>query len=115
LSRLYRDLSFLQGGISLCQAYRAIIYDDTGLEIRKKIVMTRIFPVRGEKPALSMAAIKIENTEVVAHVEEAWSLVYTSGKIKTPRLPIILKTIPISKKTCAIQIIVVPPFVQGIV
>jgi len=47
------------------------MYDDTGLEIRKKAVITRIFPLNGEKPALSIAAIKIENTDVVLHVEDA--------------------------------------------
>ena len=47
------------------------MYDDTGLVIRKKTVIARISPVRGENPALSIAAIKIENTDVVLHVEEA--------------------------------------------
>jgi hypothetical protein len=69
--KLSWDFIFLQGGISLCQAYRAIMYDDTGLVIRKKTVIARISPVRGENPALSIAAIKIENTDVVLHVEEA--------------------------------------------
>ena len=90
-------VNFLQGAIPLCQAYRAIIYDDTGLEIKKKRVITTIFPLRGENPTLKIAAIKIENTDVVLQVEDAWSLVYTSGKIKTPKFPIILNTIPISK------------------
>jgi hypothetical protein len=48
-----------------------MMYDDTGLDTIKKAVITKIFPLKGENPALSMAAIKMENTEVVLQVEDA--------------------------------------------
>jgi hypothetical protein len=48
-----------------------MIYEETGLDMKKKTVITRILPLNGEIPALSIAAIKTEKTEVVLHVEDA--------------------------------------------
>jgi hypothetical protein len=48
-----------------------MMYEETGLEMKKKTVITRILPLNGENPVLSIAAIKTEKTEVVLQVEDA--------------------------------------------
>jgi hypothetical protein len=78
----------------LFQAYRATMCPDTGFETIKKTEMTIILPVMTDRPESIIAAIKKEITEVVAHVDEACSRVYTSGNISTPRCPSNAKTNP---------------------
>ena len=48
-----------------------MMWADTGLEIKKKSVITSIFPVTAEMPESIIAAINTDITEVVLHVDEA--------------------------------------------
>lgn len=61
-------------------------------------MITIILPVIGEMPALTMAAIKIDMTEVVVQVEDACKRVYASGKMSAPSVPIKLKITPRRRK-----------------
>jgi len=82
---------------------------ETGLDTKKKRAITKSRPDVGESPEINMTAIMAESTEVVLHVEETWSRVYTSGIIKSPRFPIIPKTKAKPKKTRAPHSITTSP------